>query len=46
MIWFIIIYGITLILWGIFIYTDMYKGETLEHYLNNLGYFNFVVMIL
>jgi hypothetical protein len=32
MIWFILIYIITLILFGVFIYIDMDKGETLEHY--------------
>ena len=32
MIWFILIYVITLILSGVYIYIDMYKGETLQHY--------------
>ena len=32
MIWFILIYILTLILAGVYIYIDMYKGETLQHY--------------
>lgn len=32
MIWFILIYIITLILFGVAIYIDMNKGETLQHY--------------
>lgn len=32
MIWFILIYVITLILFGVGIYTEMEKGETLQHY--------------
>lgn len=32
MIWFILIYVITLILFGVVIYIDMDKGETLHHY--------------
>lgn len=32
MIWFILIYVITSILYGVAIYIDMEKGETLQHY--------------
>ena len=31
MIWFILIYVITLILFGVYIYIDMNKGETLQN---------------
>ena len=36
MIWFILIYVITLILFGVFIYIDMNKGETLQNYFNGI----------
>ena len=46
MIWFILIYIITLILDIVFIYFDMDKGETLEHYFKNIDTFLFIIVFL
>ena len=46
MIWFILIYVITLILDIVFIYFDMDKGETLEHYFQGMDTLFFIVIYL
>ena len=46
MIWFILIYVITLILFGVCIYIDMDKGETLAHYFNGIDLLSTVFCIL
>lgn len=46
MIWFILIYVITLILFGVYIYIDMNKGETLQHYFNGADLFSIVFCVL
>lgn len=46
MIWFILIYIITLILFGVVIYSDMDKGETLAHYFNGIDLFSIIFCIL
>ena len=46
MIWFILIYIITLILFGVFIYIDMDKGESLEHYFGGLNGLDLTLMFL
>jgi hypothetical protein len=46
MIWFILIYVITIILHGIYVYIDMDKGENLEHYFKNIDGFLFIIIFL
>jgi uncharacterized membrane protein len=46
MIWFILIYVITLILHIVFIYFDMDKGETLNHYFQGMDTMLFIVVFL
>ena len=46
MIWFILIYIITLILYGVVIYIDMDKGETLDHYFKNIDLCAIIFCIL
>lgn len=46
MIWFILIYVITLILFGIIFYIDMDKGETLAHYFNGIDLYSIIFCIL
>ena len=46
MIWFILIYVATLILFGIIFYFDMDKGESLEKYFRGLDGIDFVFMFL
>ena len=46
MIWFILIYIITLILFGVFVYIDMDKRETLEHYCKNIDMPSTIFLIL
>ena len=46
MIWFILIYVITLILFGVCIYIDMNKGETLQHYFNGIDLFSIVFCVV
>ena len=46
MIWFVLIYIITLILYGVVIYIDMDKGETLAHYFNGIDLFSTVFCVL
>ena len=46
MIWFILIYVITIILLGIISYCDMDKGETLEQYFRGLDIFAFIILFL
>lgn len=38
MIWLILIYIITLILFGVYFYVDLEKGETLDHYFKNVDH--------
>lgn len=50
MIWFILIYVITLyvitlILFGVYIYIDMNKGETLQNYFNGTDLFSVIFCI-
>lgn len=45
MIWFILIYVITLILFGVAIYIDMNKGETLQHYFRHAE-FDAIIMFI
>ena len=46
MIWFILIYVITIILHGIYVYIDMDKGESLESYFKNIDGFLFIIIFL
>jgi hypothetical protein len=46
MIWFILIYVATLILFGIIFYFDMDKGESLEDYFNGIDRLDFILMFL
>ena len=46
MIWFILIYVITLILLGVYVYIDMNKGESLEHYFRNVDFLLFIIVFL
>lgn len=46
MIWFIVIYIVTIILEGVFFYFDMDKGETLEQYFENCDTFLFIIAFL
>lgn len=46
MIWFVLIYIITLILYGVVIYIDMDKGETLQHYWQGTDLLSTVFCIL
>jgi hypothetical protein len=46
MIWFILSYVITLILLGIYVYIDMNKGESLEHYFRNVDFLLFIIVFL
>lgn len=46
MIWFILIYIITLILFCITFYCDMDKGESLDHYFEKLNSWDFIIMFL
>lgn len=46
MIWFILIYVMTLILFCITFYCDMDKGESLEHYFRGLDGIDFVFIFL
>jgi uncharacterized membrane protein len=46
MIWFILIYVITLILHIVFIYFDMDKGETLNHYFQGMDTMLFIAIFL
>lgn len=46
MIWFILIYVITLILFCVLCYLDMDKGETLEHYFQGMDIILFIVAFL
>ena len=43
---FILIYIITLILFGVFVYIDMDKGETLEHYCKDTDMPSTIFLIL
>jgi hypothetical protein len=45
MIWFILIYIITLILYGVFVYIDIDKGETLQRYFQNTEIMMIVSMV-
>lgn len=46
MFWFILIYVITLILLGAYVYIDMNKGESLEHYFRNIDFLLFILVFL
>lgn len=46
MIWFILIYVITLILLGVYVYIDINKGESLEHYFRNVDFLLFIIVFL
>lgn len=46
MIWFILIYIITLILYGVVVYIDMDKGETLQHYCKDTDMLSTIFLIL
>lgn len=46
MIWFILIYIITLILFCITIYCDMDKGENLDHYFRKLDSWELIIVFL
>lgn len=46
MIWFILIYVITLILYGITVYCDMDKGESLDHYFRKLDGWELIIIFL
>lgn len=46
MIWFILIYVATLILFGITFYFDMDKGESLEQYFRGLDGIDFIFLFL
>lgn len=46
MIWFILIYIVTLILFCITFYCDMDKGESLEHYFRSLDGLDLTLMFL
>jgi hypothetical protein len=45
MIWFILIYIITLVLFGVFVYIDIDKGETLQRYFQNTEIMMIVSMV-
>lgn len=46
MIWFILIYIITIILLCITFYRDMDKGESLDHYFKNIKFLDFIIIFL
>lgn len=46
MIWFILIYIITIILLCITVYCDMDKGECLDHYFKNIDSLEFIIFFL
>ena len=46
MILFILIYVVTLILLGVYVYIDMNKGESLEHYFRNVDFLLFIIVFL
>lgn len=46
MIWFILVYIITPILYGVVIYIDMEKGETLQEYVDKTGLFALVFFVI